>query len=151
MTPNLTTQLRKILTVALEEIGSFPHDRLILSGKTINVSTEKSSIAPQFLQKTVKRKRSYAEDGIDNYSSWDLTDPESVMREARRLWAEDEVFKDPEKEAEFNRRQEESLSNPTPEMSRLMSLKATRAVAGQGLGGKEQLADLHLRKARWAE
>lgn len=144
------TELRRILTEALEQLGSYPHDRLQFSGKTIKVRTRKSVGVPKFLQEEGgRRTRSQVEDDPDSSShSWDLTDPNSIMREASKLWAEESASRiDPEKEADFNRRQEESLKNPTPEMSRLIAIQAEREEARKGMSWKEQLAEFNRRKA----
>jgi len=143
--------LRSLFTEALDQLDSSPHDRLQFSGKTIKVRARKSDVIPVKTQEEgIRKTRSQDEgDSSNSGASWpDFTDPESIMREASRVWAEEEAARrDIAKEEDFERRQEESLLNPTPEMNRLLKLRHTREEARQGLSWKEQLADFNKRKA----
>ena len=148
-------QLRNILTQALEELGSNPHDKLVFSGKTVEIIQKSSAVPDLVLEKGKKRTRTRSQtkdDDVQSPSSLEFDDPESVMRERRRMYAEEEMYyRNLEKEVDFIRAQKDSLNNPTPEMRRLITLMTSQEMTMQRLNGKEQLAEIQQRKSRWTE
>ena len=71
-------------------------------------------------------------------------DPESIIRQASRS-SESGEQENPEQAAAFEKIQEQSLLNPTPEMVRLLEAKEELERVRKTLSWKEQLAEYNQR------
>jgi len=150
--PNYS-KLRQVFTEELNSLGSAPHEKLKFSGKTLKVTSRRSHLAKmeqasdEVGRKT--RSRDEADAGEDtNSNSWqeELSDPVLIMRERSKSKAEEAAARvEPGKEEDFQRRQAQSLKNPTPEMTKIIKMLEERERIREGMNWKEQLQELQRR------
>ena len=149
--PNYS-KLRQVFSKELNKLGSSPHEKLTFSGKTLKVTSRRSHLAKVEQTQDEGRKtrsRDEADPGEEsNSNSWpeELSDPVLIMREGSKSKAEEAAARvEPGKEEDFQRRQAESLENPTSEMTRMLKMLEEKERIRESMNWKEQLQELQRR------
>ena len=150
--PNYS-KLRQMFVDELNHTGSIPHEMLKFSGKTLKVTSRRSRMEKEEAQeeggrKTRSRDEADAGEENSNSNSWqeELSDPVQIMRENSKSRAEEAAARvEPGKEEDFQRRQAESLENPTPEMTKILKMLEERERIRESMNWKEQLQELQRR------
>jgi len=139
--------IRKMLGKALDELGSAPHTKLQFGKKTKIRKSRKSDAFPIIMEAEEGGGRATRSQDDGKKVFWqDILDPESIMKSASRSnFDEDSSGVDPRQEACEQERQMLALSNPTPEMIKLIEAKKKLEENRQKLSWKEQLTEFNKR------
>jgi len=140
------SKLRKLLSQAMTKEGVAPYSELVF-GSRVREEREESSDEEDFGQEETRNTRS--QDGDERFAPWSweqvlCQDPESIIRQASRS-SDATDSEDPVKAAAFEQLQEETLTNPTPEMKKLLAAKEQLEMARQKLSWKDQLSEYNNR------
>jgi len=147
------SKLRKLLIQAMKAQGVDPYSPLVFSNKKKPVR-EESSDEEDFPQEETRATRSQDEEERFAPWSWEQVlaqDPESIIRQASRSSEQDENEANSERTAAFQQEQMSILSNPTPEMQRIMIAKELQEKMRESLSWKEQLQEFNQRNAAQKE
>lgn len=140
--------LRGILGKALTGLGSVTHDTLRFGKKTKIRKSRKSDVFPILNQEEGRYRSTRSQDDSEKVFWQDVLDPESIIKSASRSNFDDESNEtDLVKEAAEQKRQEEALVNPTPEMTKLLDIRRIHEEERVKLSWKDQLAEMNKRNA----